>query len=106
MPLTGSASRPPRYQGAEHQSPFQEPVSQKGRPENQEKTGVCGLGHWVNAGVCGHQEGVPSLGDCSWTLMPQEGHNHFGSSGSVTSEKVMRLHKPARASVPLVGHVV
>lgn len=26
--------------------------------------------------------------DCSWTLMPQGGHNDFDSSGSVTSEKV------------------
>ena len=39
--------------------------------------------------------------DCSWSLISQRGHSCFGSSGSMTSEKVMRSHEPTRASVHL-----
>lgn len=80
-------------------------MSQEGRPAGRGWCLALGAGsvpctHEAGAGGC--QEGFPGLGNCFWSLMPQGGYNHFGSSsGSVTSEKVRKSHEPGRAPLPL-----
>ena len=83
-------------------------MHQVGRPESQDRAGVYGHGNWACGATLTMQVPEDTRSafqvwetDCSCSLIPQGGHSHFGSSGSVTSENVLRSHEPTRASVRL-----